>query len=89
MITPFYNADVLKLYRPNIRPPQRTDRGVSEIDIVGNPGALPVPAGWHFAGRMCESTISITSLRTGARTNIPKSISGAGGSSVLLDAQQE
>jgi len=86
LVTPFYNGDVLKLYRPNIRPPVRTDRGVSEIDVVGNPGGLPVPSGWHFAGRMCTSTIAVVRLRTTDRVSIPKEFSGAGGSSVLLDA---
>lgn len=87
LITPFYNEDVLKLYRPNIRPPLRTDHGVSEIDIIGNPGALGDVSPFHAAGRICTSTISVLRLRATARVNIPKSISGASGASVLLDAQ--
>ena len=87
LVTPFYNGDVLKLYRPNIRVPLPTDRGVSEIDVIGNPGPLGDPSPFHAAGRICANTISVLRLRARARVNIPKSISGAGGSSVLLDAR--
>ena len=86
LITPFYNEDVLKLYRPNVRAPRPTDRGVSEIDIVGDPGALGDPSPFHTEGRICANTISVLRLRARGRVNIPKSISGASGATVLLDA---
>jgi uncharacterized membrane protein len=90
LITPAYNGDALKLYRPNIRAPRQTDSGISEVDIIGNPGNMPVPSGWHSQGRICTSTISVLRLRASPAVSVPKSIlRGVSGASVLVDANLE
>jgi mannosyltransferase len=85
LITPGYNGVVLRLYRPNVRAARNTDRGVSEIDIIGNPGAR-VPSGYHTEGKTCSDTISVRRLRARRLLPIPKP---ANGSTILVDARPD
>jgi mannosyltransferase len=84
LITPGYNKVVLRLYRPNVRAARSTDRGVSEIDVIGRPGA-GLPSGYHNEGQMCSDTIGVRRLRASAVLPVPKPASG---SSILVDALQ-
>jgi mannosyltransferase len=83
VISPAYNDVVLKLYRPNVRPPRPTDHGVTEIDIIGNPGALPIFRRFHPDGRMCTKAIAVRRSRATAPVRIPRPTDQA---SILVDA---
>lgn len=84
-ISPGYNSVVLKLYRPNIRPVTASDLRVSELDVISkNPGSVPVPSGFHRAGKACSATIPVIRLR--ARQQLPPPRT-PGDSNVLIDAR--
>ena len=83
VLSPAYNDVVLKLYRPNVRHPRSTDRGVTEIDIIGNPTALRIARRFHPDGRICTSTIAVRRIHATAPLAIPRPNAAA---SVLVDA---
>lgn len=84
LLTPAYNDVVLKLYRPNVRAARPTDGGVSEIDIIGNPGGVRVPSGFHADGQTCTNIIRVYRLRARTQFPIPKPTSAA---NILVDAR--
>jgi mannosyltransferase len=82
VISPAYNAIVLKLYRPDVRVPRPTDRGVTEIDVIGHADAL-VSRRFEPDGRICAQSIAVRRRRATAPVRIPQPTEQAG---VLIDS---
>jgi mannosyltransferase len=82
VISPAYNAIVLKLYRPDLRVPRPTDRSVTEIDVIGHADAL-VSRRFQPEGLMCTQSIAVRRRRATAPVRIPQPTEQTG---VLVDS---
>ena len=83
LVTPSYNAVVLKLYRPHVLPPSRSVATASKIDLIGDPRLTRVPRGFERTGRICTDTIAVLQLRARTPVAVPKRVEGA---AVVIDA---
>ena len=83
LVAPPYDAVVLKLYRPNVRPPSQSVATASKIDLIGDPRSTRVPRGFERTGRTCTDTIAVLRLRARTPVAVPRRVEGA---AVVIDA---